>query len=400
MVLPTAPAGPVAFSAPGYVPLAYSPAALALAIGRLLDLPLLVMFYLARLVNLLAGVVLCWIAVGITPMGKRILAATALLPMATFLRSSISPDGLLIAVGLLAFALAASEALEKWPKRAALLTVCFILVVSKPIYLFMPLLAMLIGNRSRRVAGRTLAHFIAAILTTALAVAIAGWWVVAPLQPADDSTSELQLSTPQPPLRAMSEADRTASAGELSIQEQARGILRNPAGFASIVATEYWSQLPALSYQFVGRFGWLDTPLPLTVRMLYLGMLFLIALTDGRPDFSLSFGQRAVLAAVFLGTLLATAGIIYITWTPVGAGYIEGMQGRYFIPVAPAALLLLTSRRLSTVITARRLTIIMAIIAALTLEVAAWSIYSRFYGRVPSPMMYIAGHIVPSETLY
>ena len=37
----------------------------------------------------------------------------------------------------------------------------------------------------------------------------------------------------------------------------------------------------------------------------------------------------------------------YVAWTPLGAGFVEGLQGRYFLPLAPAAALLLYNRRLA-----------------------------------------------------
>ena len=166
--------------------------------------------------------------------------------------------------------------------------------------------------------------------------------------------------------------------------------LTDPLRFLSLAASEYWARLPALLYQFVGRFGWLDTPLPLTARLLFLGMLAFLALPDGRSDFSLSAGQRVLLSVIFAGTLLVTATILYVSWTPPDAGYIEGIQGRYFIPLAPAALLLFTSSSLATAVRKQHLTVVLSVIAAIVLTIAAWSIYARFYGQIASPMMYMA----------
>ena len=37
----------------------------------------------------------------------------------------------------------------------------------------------------------------------------------------------------------------------------------------------------------------------------------------------------------------------YVTWTPLGAGLVDGLQGRYFLPVAPVAAILFYNRRLA-----------------------------------------------------
>ena len=48
---------------------------------------------------------------------------------------------------------------------------------------------------------------------------------------------------------------------------------------------------------------------------------------------------RLLVAAITAGTFLAVAASQYLLWTPVGADYIDGIQGRYLLPLAPAAAL-------------------------------------------------------------
>ena len=48
--------------------------------------------------------------------------------------------------------------------------------------------------------------------------------------------------------------------------------------------------------------------------------------------------------ALLLGVVVALVEFaLYIVWTPVGRSLIEGVQGRYFLPVAPLAGVMLTS---------------------------------------------------------
>jgi uncharacterized membrane protein len=56
--------------------------------------------------------------------------------------------------------------------------------------------------------------------------------------------------------------------------------------------------------------------------------------------------QRGILAAVIVASLLILSLSQYLIWTELGAGVIEGLQGRYFLPIAPLALLLVASNRL------------------------------------------------------
>jgi uncharacterized membrane protein len=167
---------------------------------------------------------------------------------------------------------------------------------------------------------------------------------------------------------------------------QLRSIAEAPGRLVLLVARDVTEKLDFYSSMFVGRFGWLDTPLPSTVRTVVLAVLILIALTDGRPDKSLSIRQRLLLAAIFAGTLLTIAGSLYVMWTPVGGELIEGLQGRYFIPVAPALLLVLTSRRLSGKLPPATRSLVVAVIMLLALGISAWAITARFYGFLSPPV--------------
>jgi len=84
-----------------YLPIIYLPQALAVGLARTAGARPLVLLYLARLANLAACLALAVLAVAIAPCCRWLLAALALVPMAVFLRSSTSPDGLTDAAGLL-----------------------------------------------------------------------------------------------------------------------------------------------------------------------------------------------------------------------------------------------------------------------------------------------------------
>jgi uncharacterized membrane protein len=97
---------------------------------------------------------------------------------------------------------------------------------------------------------------------------------------------------------------------------------------------------------FIGRLGWLDTILPSSYHRAAWFFILVAALLslfgDVRERFPLCRSAVALLAI-----LLATAcifGIQYLTWTNVGAPFIEGVQGRYFIPLALFLICLLPVR--------------------------------------------------------
>jgi uncharacterized membrane protein len=80
-----------------------------------------------------------------------------------------------------------------------------------------------------------------------------------------------------------------------------------------------------------------------------------------------------------------TSGIIvtsqYLTWTPVGAPTITGLQGRYFIPLAPAVLSLLHNRRLCRTTPQRALPWISVGSVLILFASAGIALITRFYAR-------------------
>lgn len=384
-LVPIVKSGPVAYTAGGTPPFMHLPASAVLAAGRLLDLPVLTTFYLCRFMNLLISVLLVYAAIRITPFGKTIIAAIGLMPMAVFLRSSLLPDSILISLALLSFSLVIREttAGRFRPRQVGiLLLVLFLVAVTKPLYLLMPALALLTQSSARQ----TLGLYFGAFLATVLAATVIGFWVFAPI-PESAAARPLDKWTAAP---ASSESGAGDLKQRLSIQEQANSIARDPAGFLLLAAREYRARSAFLAKEFVGRFGWLDTGMPSTVSTIYIAFLLLLAITDGRPDLPLAYWQRAILVGVFAGTLLTIAACLYVAWTPVGANHIEGMQGRYFIPVAPALFFATTNRRFSTAVSARGRAIMLAVIVSVSMIFAIWSMVARFYGSVPSPLNYMA----------
>src|SRR6185369_10885035 len=93
-------------------PVPYLPQALAALVGRELRLPVLSLFYLCRLTNLLASLAIAWVAVRVAPLYRWLFALLALDPMALFLRSSLSADAPIDAVALLLVAAVLALAVE------------------------------------------------------------------------------------------------------------------------------------------------------------------------------------------------------------------------------------------------------------------------------------------------
>lgn len=99
--------------------------------------------------------------------------------------------------------------------------------------------------------------------------------------------------------------------------------------------------------QFVGTLGWLDVPVRFSQAYFFIFLGGVIAL----PKFVKRdvwgevpwFRVSALFCALISFFLVFFSQ--YLAWTPLGAGYVAGVVGRYFIPLAPLVLAALPSVR-------------------------------------------------------
>ena len=157
-----------------YSPIGYAPQAVGVGIGRIVGAGVGVQSMLARLASLAVYLAMAGFAVAITPRGKWALVAVALLPASLFQAvTSLSPDGMTIAVALLVCA-TALRAIDDRPdrllsnRRIALeaLASCTLLGLTKPTYLVVAVIYLMPVARRRSIV----------IAPVAIAGAISAAW--------------------------------------------------------------------------------------------------------------------------------------------------------------------------------------------------------------------------------
>ena len=306
-----------------YSPVAYLPQAAGILAGRLLRLPPILIFYLGRLVNLFIWLGLAFLALRVTPLYAWVLMALALLPMSLFQAASTSPDSLLNALSLLyiagALRLAYNPGCKASFQQVVLLSLAFCLLSAiKPAYLLLAGLFLLVP-----------AKFFASRLRWALA----GAWLL--------SAGAAPIVLWQ--LLTKGGVNLTANS---SPADQIRFLQAFPLDFLRIVWQSSAAQAAHQWELFVGVLGWLDTPLPGWVYIVALLLLIFAALSDHTPQVSLSLRAKICSFLIFIGTWFGIFILFFVTWTPAGAPQIEGVQGRYFIPVGALLFLPFYNQRL------------------------------------------------------
>jgi len=286
-----------------YPPFLYAPSVVAIWAGKGARLSVIHTLYLARLLTGLASCLLigaallvCW-RCGQTG-AALLIFVLATLPMSLALQNACSQDGLMLGLAALAAALFARERSGAGTGRLGGVAFCLALIaMARPPYLPLALapLAVPAPWRARLGAGAVIAA--CCLAWTALAASFAA-------------------------------IDTTAGHGA-NVRAQLTGLL-DPARDFELVVNTFRVHGGIYLRGFVAGLGWLDVDVPPALLAASYAALALAALAALRRP-----GRAGALLA-FLA--LASAGLIflvqYLTWTAVGDPAVDGVQGRYFLPVA------------------------------------------------------------------
>jgi len=307
-----------------YPPISYLAAAFIINIGKILGLPILTLMYLGRAINLIIWIIFVYYTIKITPFYKWVFLLLALMPMTLFLAASLSADSFNIGLSFLTIAIffkfAFDDNIEKIKMKELLIIFIsiFILSLSKQGYAALLLLFFIIplnkfeNNRIRNLALATIGS---------ITLAFTGIWNLL--------FKNTYVATSSPLISA---------SGQISF------ILSNPLNFIYILLNTLYTLLNLYLIMFVGDLGSLDIPLPEWIVYSYIIILIIVALID-KNESIVSLKQKLISLIPFLVVSIFIFVFEYITWTPVGNNLIGGVQGRYFIPVAPLLLLLFYNQK-------------------------------------------------------
>ncbi len=339
-----------------YSPVAYAPQATAILLGRLFEPSPAALLYLGRLANLLFYVGAGWLALRHTPVRRWALCLFLLAPMSLAQAVSLSADAPTLALSALFVALACRSAFGPGERMSggalvALVTTAALVGLSKPGYWALAGLVFLIpSERFRDLRHRALAC--AAVVVAMLGPSLL--WLI--------FTRAGQLPLPAPL------ADPEA---------QLLFVLENPVRFLKTVFATLIGGSVLYLRSFVGVLGHLNVPLPSVLYVVYPLALGAAALADSRDSPQLNRGRRAALVGLFALGAGCVFLLAYLGWNAVGAALIHGVQGRYFTPLVPLALLALPG--LARKPSSPRLALATGSVAVAALGAAAHALWRGFW---------------------
>ncbi|HKT75514.1 MAG TPA: DUF2142 domain-containing protein [Sphingobium sp.] len=337
-----------------YAPTLYAPGAVGLKLGEAMGLPAIGRFYAGRIANALAGLALLGAAIALIPFGRNALLATALLPTFCYQTGSLSPDAVINGLGFLGLALALRIAFMGANSGRATMLLIFapLLALAKGVYL--PLIAAGLRWPEGR---RDLRPW---LLLGAMLLGAAGFLVW------------MKMSGGTPALYHIMSRKTGQTVMTAPLSAQLGVILADPTAYARLLVASVAERAPVYALQIVGRFGWNAILLPLAAYPLALLMLAAAVLSGS--GLRIGMGQRLGWLAIAAGCALLIETAMYLTGTPLGADYIQGTQGRYFLPLLPLLLLALMPEN-----GARAARMLFAGCAALLLLVAMASAFDSFW---------------------
>jgi uncharacterized membrane protein len=289
-----------------YGPVLYVPQVVGFWLGKVADLTLAQTLLVVRLLNGMSACAVGFLALSNCRRGQALMFATLLLPMTLSEFASASQDALLISLSLLAVAIASRNLSEQRTARrgefvlfAAIVTAT---TLARPSQLALALLSpAFIGRHDPRWRGK--------VAVTVAAVAVIAAWMYL-------------LRSLMPPVPS-----------DWSVSGQFDYLLASPLALPTVMVQTFAYQPWFLLSSVIGRLGWLDAPMP--DWFIALGCLGLVValVAPGNRGNALLPGLLGVMT--FLALLTATCFALYLSWTPVAKPTIDGLQGRYILPILP-----------------------------------------------------------------
>lgn len=280
-----------------------------------------------RIGNIIFYILVTFFAIKRAPHFNKTMMLIALMPMSLFLGASLSYDAIIIPISLYFMAIVMDLCTEPEKKISIQdiikVFICAGLIAGIKFGAYLPLLLFLLAIPRKKYGGTI--RMIACVLGVIAAVGI-GYLPTYIQNIRSARLPAVEGSNINPTLQKEWLLSNISAIPEL---------LRNT---KELKWTVYWTG-------FWGHIGWLDTLFPFPVIMLGYLVLIMVGISE---SFTYNIWARKrwknafAVVALVVGVLGVMYGM-YTSFTPVGYSNIEGVQGRYFIPLVPALLLSLSN---------------------------------------------------------
>ena len=295
-----------------YSAICYIPQVIGILCGKILDLPILIQAYLGRIANFTFYLSITYLALKYIPSKKYLCAFLLLLPISIQEAISLSPDTLTnaVAFALVAFILYVKYSSEKCMTKKdyiIMASLAIVLSMCKIVYLPMCLLLFLIP-KERFKTQKSKIIFIVGLLFTVVIMNLL--WTKTVYKFLD-----VKLNDSNP-------------------GEQLEFILNNPIEYIKVLFNTV-GNIDFYISTFIGsRLGLLDIYTYYPYICISKIILCIYILGNTEEEFDIDNKSKLLMIFSFLLVVLLICTALYIQWTALQSTRVEGIQGRYFIPIS------------------------------------------------------------------
>lgn len=303
-----------------YNPVQYTGTTVGLFFAKLITKNPVIFIYLGRLSNIIISVILLYKAIKMMPFGKKILLLASIIPIAIEGFSTLSSDGFTIAICYFFIAyilnLAFNKDIKLLSKKHKIIIGILSCVIAccKIVYFPLVLLILVIpkekyGGLNEKIKEDILVIFLTIIIN--ITWLIFGFSIL---------------------------VSRGGESGSQMILEA----IKNPIKFGQMVLyTVNNNSNKYLLSAFGNQLEWGDQVDGTTFVIVFIALTMFVTLTDESIKNKLSNRQKIVLGIIIVTVIGLIFCSLYVQWTQIESPEIQGIQGRYFIPIMPIMLLLL-----------------------------------------------------------
>lgn len=304
-----------------YSPLSYAPQAIGIAIARIFTSNIAAAAYSGRVINWLLTTVLLFYSIKLMPCGyKELIVLIALMPMNLQESFSLATDGMVVALTLFIISYVlhirySAETKLKWYQIALIYYLGISISLYKIVYLPFCLVFLLIPGRCFSKGYKWLHGTFLVIITVVLSIVWMRYASQFLTHVGTDSTIQL------------------------------RYLLSHPIEYILIVLRTYLRQADTLLLTMIGSsMANLNVPTAGVFVLMYAGLFILKCGRHEKDHLNRDKDDRIVFLSVVLLLLILIPTSLYIQWTAIYSKTVQGLQGRYYIPLILPLVLVIASQ--------------------------------------------------------
>lgn len=305
---------PVQTIAKTYSSVNYLTSGFTFFICRIFNVNILLACYIAKLVNFLLFIIVGYYCIKTIPFGKLLLAIYMFLPMILQQACSLSADAIVNCLAILFITYNLKLLYQEQDLSAKQRIIYYLITIGLSLckYVYFPLTFMsLLLIKNKNISKKNRNKLIITSIIASLFVAIL-WYLFS--QQYVDVREYIKIHNIKP-------------------IEQVKYILKHPFIYIQTLWNTIETNGEWYLLTFVGsELGWLDIKIPkINILIMLFGLLILPFFEKNEK--SLEKGQKIIIILIFVMIVLLILTGLYMTWTGIGEDKIDGVQGRYFIPV-------------------------------------------------------------------